>query len=350
VVPIPVFEGDLQISKILPETSGTLEALTDGSLSIQAGKIMEYVSIDLWAANLEPIVQDLQTWLAALEVRVAQTAARGGHMLVLPEFACAQWLSFAPADMPKANTLGWLFECGQIALDAIALMSTNYGVSILAGTIPFPAAPVNGIPAYFNRAWLMTPDGARHSQDKLSLTPLETQGAGGITVHGETINVIEWNGLRVAMIICLDSEFTDLWSRLGTLNLDLVIIPAKTDMITGYNRVFGCARSRAIELQTVVCVLGAVGVPFGAAMTDTGVGGASVFTPCDVGLSLDGIHAAIAPQTAAMITDHVLVAVDIPVGACRRLRNGLAEAEVCPALWHAGHLIVNDAASPKLVA
>lgn len=303
---------------------------------------MEHVSIDLWAANLEPVVADLKTWLDGLEARVAQTAARCGHMLVLPEFACAQWLSFAPIDLPVANIMGWLFECGEIALNAIADMSTRYAVSIMAGTIPFAAAPIDGVPTYLNRAWLITPDGARHSQDKLSLTPLEAHGAGGVTLHGETINVFEWNGLRIAMIICLDSEFTHLWSRLGQLDLDLIIIPAKTDLITGYNRVFSCARARAIELQTVVCVLGAVGVPFGQALTDTGVGGASVFLPCDVGVSLDGIYANLAPQTAAMMTNRVLVATDIPVGACRRLRNGHAEAEVCPAIWNADHLIVND--------
>ncbi len=313
-----------------------------------AWTIMEFVSVDLWASNLQPVMPNLQTWLAEVEARVAQTAARGGHMLVLPEFACAQWLGFAPVDLPTHHTMGWLFECGEIALDAVAVMAARYGVTILAGTIPFPADPVEGVPAYFNRAWLITPDGMRHSQDKLSLTPLEAMGAGGITVHGQSINVIAWNGLRIAMIICLDSEFTDLWSRLGTLDLDLVIIPAKTDMITGYNRVFSCARARAIELQTVVCVLGAVGVPFGAPMTDTGVGGASVFTPCDVGVSLDGIHAALPPQTAAMMSDYVLIAADIPVGACRRLRNGHAEAEVCPALWDAGHLVVNDPLAPKI--
>jgi predicted amidohydrolase len=310
---------------------------------------MEHVSIDLWAANLQPIVPDLQTWLADLETRVALTAARGAQMLVLPEFACAQWLNFAPADMPVANTMGWLYECGITALDAIAAMSAHYNVSILAGTIPFAAEPVNGLPAYYNRAWLLTPDGARLSQDKLSLTPLEAQGAGGTTVNGEAINVFEWNGLRLAIIICLDTEFTDLWSQLGALDLDLIIIPAKTDMITGYNRVFGCARARAIELQTVVCVLGAVGVPFGKIATDTGVGGASVFLPCDVSVSLDGIHATFLPQTAAMLTDHVLAAADIPVGACRRLRNGHAEAEVCPALWDADHLIINDQGRVKQV-
>jgi predicted amidohydrolase len=314
---------------------------------------MEHVSIDLWAANLEPVVPDLATWLTGLEAKVAQAARRGAHMVVLPEFACAQWLGFAPIDLPVENTLGWLFECGEIALDAIAAISVRHGVSIIAGTIPFAAGLVDGLPTYFNRAWLLTPDGMRHHQDKLSLTPLEMHGAGGITVHGQTINIFEWNGLRTAMIICLDSEFTDLWSKLGTLNLDLIIIPAKTDMITGYNRVFSCARARAIELQTVVCVLGAVGVPFGQPLTDTGVGGASVFTPCDIGVSLDGIHAALAPQTAPMLTDHVLRALDIPVGACRRLRNGHAEAEVCPAQWDASHLVVLSCVGvygPRLIA
>lgn len=303
---------------------------------------MEHVSIDLWAANLQPAVPDLQTWLAQLDARAAQTAARGGQMLVLPEFACAQWLSFAPLDMAPARTLAYLAETGTLALDAIAEMATRHGISILPGTIPHPAPPVKGAPAFYNRAWLLTPEGARHAQDKLSLTPLEAQGAGGTTAPGESINVIEWNGLRLAMIVCLDSEFTDLWSRLGALDLDLVIIPAKTDMITGYNRVFTCAKARAIELQTAVCVLGAVGVPFGQPTTDTGVGGASVFLPCDVNVSLDGTHAALVPQTAAMMTDPVLMARDIPVGACRRLRNGQAEAEVCPALWSARHLDVSD--------
>ena len=303
---------------------------------------MEHVSIDLWAANLESVSPDLQTWLANLEAHVVATADRGASMLVLPEFACAQWLGFAPFDLPAAHILGWLSEHGDIALHAIAAMSATYGIAILPGTIPFATAPVEGVPAYLNRAWLLTPDGRRHAQDKLSLTPSEAQGAGGVTVRGNSINVITWNGLRVAIIICLDSEFTALWGRLGQLDLDLVIIPAKTDMITGYNRVFSCARARAIELQTVVCVLGAVGAPFGQPLTDSGVGGASVFTPCDVGLSLDGIHAAIVPQTAAMMMDATLCAVDLPVGACRRTRNGLAEAEVCPALWDAQHLIIHD--------
>jgi hypothetical protein len=68
------------------------------------------------------------------------------------------------------------------------------------------------------------------AQDKISLTPME---AGGATLPGTVVTVMPWKGLRVAIAICLDAEFTDLWSLLGELDLDLVLVPAKTDMVIG---------------------------------------------------------------------------------------------------------------------
>ena len=303
---------------------------------------MEYVSIDLWAANLEVRPPDLATWLARVEQRLAAAAARGAQMLVMPEYACAQWLAFAPADLPPENQLGWLAEIGSEALRSLAALSAQYGVSLLPGTIPQPMGSKDGAPAYANRAWLLTPDGGLHHQDKLSLTPLEEGSAAGATVHGESISVIAWNGLRVAIAICLDAEFTALWAKLGKLDLDLVIVPAKTDMITGYNRVFACARARAIELQAPVCAVGAVGEPLGHPFTDTGIGGAAVYLPCDVSLSVDGVLSALPAHAAADGTDPVLPAQDVPVGACRRIRNGAAEAEVHPASWSADGVSVVD--------
>ena len=299
---------------------------------------MEHISLDLWAANLELRPADLPSWLARLEHRLAEAAERGAHVLVLPEFACAQWLSFAPVDLPSERQLGWLAEIGEGALRSMAALSARYGVSLLPGTIPHPMGERNGFPAYANRAWLLTPVGGMFHQDKLSLTPLEEQAAGGATTRGDRVNVIDWNGLRVVIAVCLDAEYTALWARLGQLDLDLVLVPAKTDMITGYNRVFGCARARAIELQTAVCAVGAVGAPLGHPLTDTGVGGASAFLPCDVSVSLDGVFAALPPQTAAAQADPVLTVQNLPVGQCRRIRNGSAEAEMCPAAWPTDHL------------
>jgi predicted amidohydrolase len=305
---------------------------------------VEHVSLDLWAANLEVPTPDLATWLARVEARLAASAAQGAQMLVLPEFACAQWLSFAPATLPATGILAWLAETGDVALPVLAEASSRHGVALLPGTIPHPAGESEGNPAFTNRAWLLTPDGARHHQDKLSLTPLEAHGASGVTLPGTEINVIHWNGLRVVIAICLDAEFTALWSRLGELDLDLVLVPAKTDMITGYARVFACARARAIELQTVVCVVGAVGVPLGEPLTDTGVGGAAAYLPCDVSLHADGIFADLAAHPASAMTDPLLPLRGLPVGAARRIRNGGAEAEVNPATWTADHLSIRDPA------
>ena len=303
---------------------------------------MDVISIDLWAANLEAPSASLAAWLERLEQRVAAAAGRGCSLLVLPELACAEWLSFAPLDLLPARQLEWLSEVGAVALESVAALSARYGVSILPGTIPYPAPGRVGQPSFANRAWLLTPGGERFHQDKLSLTPVEEQGASGVTVRGEEVNVIRWNGLRIAIVICLDAEYTALWARLGQLDLDLVLVPAKTDMITGFNRVFGCARARAIELQTVVCAVGAVGEPLGSPAIDTGVGGASAFVPCDGSVALDGVFAAMLPQPAAAMTDPVLFAANLPVGQCRRIRNGAAEAEICPAAWRDDHLKIND--------
>lgn len=301
---------------------------------------MEHISVDLWASNLEVPTPSLAAWLLAVENRLAAAANSGAQMLVLPEFACAQWLTFAPADLPPTSILGWLSEIGVEAIAAMSALATRYQTTLLPGTIPHYAGDREGVPTYTNRAWLLTPDGQAHCQDKLSLTPIEADGECGITLPGSEITVIPWNGLRVVMAVCLDAEFTALWTRLSKLDVDLVLIPAKTEMITGYNRVFSCARSRAIELQTVVCAVGAVGEPLGHPSTDPGVGGASVFLPCDVSVDLDGVFAALAPQPASALTNPVLAARQIPVGAVRRIRNGASEAERNPASWEAEDLLV----------
>jgi len=299
----------------------------------------EYVSLDLWAANLEILTPDLASWLARVEIRLADSAARGAAALVMPEYSCAQWLAFAPPHLAPQERLGWLADVGVDARASMAALATHYGVSLLPGTIPHR---LTGSPRIANRAWFLTADGRAIHQDKLRLTPAEEIGGDGATAPGDVVNVFDWLGLRVAMIICLDAEYTALWARLGKLDLDLVLVPAKTDMITGYNRVFGTARSRATELQTAVCVVGAVGVPMGNPASDTGVGGAAAFLPCDVSLSLDGVFAALPPQTALAQTSPILAVRDLPLGQCRRIRNGAAEAEVNPASWDARRLKFNE--------
>ncbi len=156
------------------------------------------------------------------------------------------------------------------------------------------------------------------------------------------MQIIPWMGLRIAIVVCLDVEYTSLWGELGRLDLDLILVPAKTDMMSGYYRVFGGARARAIELQTAVCVVGAVGQPFGEPSTDPGVGGAAAYLPCDLSTRPDGLGAVMPAHDVASGLDPVLWVLDLPVGACRHIRRGNAEAEVCPASWRADHISTRD--------
>ncbi len=306
---------------------------------------METLTAALWAINLEPPASSLGAWVASVEARMAEAQAANARLLVLPEFACSQWLSFAPADLPLDGQIPWLASLADEALAALRPLPTRYGVALLPGTMPFATLGPDGrTPGHLNRAWLLLPDGTAFTQDKLCLTPSEQNPAGWHLTPGSVVNVIPWEGLRVAIVVCLDVEFTSLWARLGKLDLDLVLVPAKTDMLSGYYRVFGCAKARAIELQTVVCAVGAVGSPLGHPAVDTVVGGAAAFLPCEAALGDIGVAAALEPHAAASGLSPVLVAQQLPVGFCRRIRHGAAEAEVWPGSWPADRVTVADPA------
>jgi predicted amidohydrolase len=309
---------------------------------------METISVALWAINLEPPATTLAGWVAGVEARMAEAQAAGARLLILPEFACAQWLSFAPSGLPLNQQVGWLASLTGEALAALRPLPARYGVTLLPGTMPFDAPSHDeAAPRHLNRAWLLLPDGNAFTQDKLCLTPSEQDPAGWLLSPGATVNVVPWEGLRVAIIVCLDVEFTSLWARLAKLDLDLVLVPAKTDMLSGYYRVFGCAKARAIELQTIVCAVGAVGTPLGHPANDTIVGGAAAFLPCEAALGHTGIAAALEPHTAATGLSPMLYALDLPIGLCRRIRHGAAEAEVWPGSWAADRITVLDPANAR---
>jgi predicted amidohydrolase len=304
---------------------------------------LDTLTAALWATNLEPPATSLAGWVASIVGRMAEAHAAGARLLVLPEFACAQWLSFAPAGLAADQQVPWLASLTEEALAALRPLPAQYDVALLPGTMPFavPGAD-HAAAAYLNRAWLLLPDGGAYAQDKLCLTPSEQNPAGWLLTPGDTVNVIPWEGLRVAIVVCLDVELTALWARLATLDLDLVLVPAKTDLPSGYYRVFGCAKARAIELQTVVCAVGAVGAPLGHPALDTVIGGAAAFLPCEATLGDIGVAAALDPHSAASGLSPLLVAQHLPVGFCRAIRHGAAEAEVWPGSWPADHVGIVD--------
>ena len=129
-------------------------------------------------------------------------------------------------------------------------------------------------------------------------------------------------------------------ARLARLDLDLILVPSMTGKLSGFHRVFGCARARAIELMTIVCAVGAIGVPAPMTRRPSNISAAAAFLPCEEVLGSTGVPAALSPTGRTTGLGPMLVASDLPVGIIRELRRG--RAEVWPGAWSADHVIVRE--------
>ena len=297
---------------------------------------MDTITVALWAANLEPPLNGVPAWAAGIEQKMAEARVDGARLLVTPEYHCQQWLSFAPAGIRPHEEIAWLASQGPAALDAVRPLARTYGLGLMAGTMPVP----DGRGGFRNRAHLFLPDGREIRQDKLCLTPAERDPAAWCLETGREVALIEWEGLRFAVLICLDIELPALAARLAPLDLDLILVPSMTSKLSGFHRVFGCARARAIELMTVVCAVGAIGVPERLSRRESNTSAAAAFLPCEDVLGSTGVPAALSPTARTVGAGPMLVASDLPVGLVRALRRG--KAEVWPGAWQADAVTIRE--------
>jgi predicted amidohydrolase len=275
------------------------------------------VKISLWATNLGASVSTLDEWLSLVEAKLVAAKESGSSLLVMPEFACAQWLSFA--DGPAiGEELAWLAERASSVLPALASFADKHGIGLLAGTMP--ARTDHG--SYTNRAVLALPEGT-FFQDKLALTPRERNPDGWQLEPGAAIRVVRWGDVRIAIAICLDVEVPALAAQLCNLDLDLLLVPSMTSSHAGNQRVFGCAKARAIELCCPVAAVGAIGTLVLPEREDGNVSGAAVFVPCEPAHE-EGIVGSLGPFATS--SDHgPVLDLEVPIEECRRLRRGGAE-------------------------
>jgi predicted amidohydrolase len=294
-------------------------------------------TLALWATNLARPLNGLAAWAAMVEAQMIEAKARGADLLVMPEYAAEQWLSFAPAGLTLAEEVPWLASQAEAGLAAIAGLPAKHGLALLAGTMPVDCdePPVYMDSPYVNRAHLLLPEGRVLHQDKLCLTPNEKNPEGWCLAPGERLEVFEWRGLRLVVVICLDIELPALAALVAPYLPDIVLVPSMTSQITGYRRVFACARARAVELQAAVGAVGVIGKASPNKEKATNVSGAAIYLPCEDSLGETGLVDEIPPAGAVEGPGPLLVG-RIPVAELRRLREGAAE--VWPGAWSAAHV------------
>lgn len=295
---------------------------------------MERLTVALWAVNMAAAPASLGEVATCIEQRMAEAAAEGAALLVLPEYVSEQWLPLAPPGLAGTDELAWMGDRGAELLDMLRPLPRRYGVALLAGTWPARIGR-----HWRNRAHLLLPDGRIEVQDKLCLTPFERDAEGWTVQPGDSLRIVGWNGLRLAMPICLDIEQPALAARLQAADLDLLLVPSMTTHASGHARVTCCAKARAIELMAAVCVVGCIG---SAAVSPPrpNTGGGAAYLPCEPGTGHTGV--AVEALWAAQVDGPgpLVLARDLPLALIRELRHG--GAEVWPGAWPAAGLSIEE--------
>ncbi|WP_208978991.1 nitrilase-related carbon-nitrogen hydrolase [Stappia stellulata] len=299
---------------------------------------MDSFRLALCAYNLGSGGSSRDAFLAGVDARLERARKDGARLLVLPEYLSEAFLAWKPDGLRPTEELAWMAGEADALLPALKGMVVRHGISLLAGSMPWPA-PV-GAQGYVNRAFALLADGSEVVHDKLALTPFEKDPETWLLTPGAHVPLFEIEGVRMAMLICLDVEMPALSCLIAKDAPDVLLVPSMTSSLAGYHRVFGCAKARAVELLGAVAVCGVVGAAPGTTQNDTNVSGAALYLPCEPSLGYTGIGAELAPVDG-MAGEEPYLVVDVPVAEIRRLRAG--GAEVWPGAWSAADVSLQRA-------
>lgn len=193
--------------------------------------------IDAWTFD----VGTTEDHVEAMASRVEQSWGSGADIVLFPEYS---WAGVNASLRAIADTF-WTHS-----LPLLQARLSRPGKLVVLGTAPCVDETSGTLR---NRAPILV-NGRLMTQDKLFLTPWETAFSGGTVLR-----LFEFNGLRVAVVICLDIEIPELSVMLRGRGVDLILVPSATETVQGCERVTRCASARSVELGCAVIVSPLVG-------------------------------------------------------------------------------------------
>ncbi|MBE2261308.1 MAG: carbon-nitrogen hydrolase family protein [Burkholderiaceae bacterium] len=214
------------------------------------------------------------------------------QFVMFPEIFTTQLLSFMDtSDLRKAVRAMSDYTDRYVAL--FKELAAHWGVHIIGGSHP---TITDG--HLLNTAYLFTPDGQVHTQDKIHLTRWEKEKWRGDPGHH--LRVFDTKHGRISILICYDIEFPELSRMVCEQGADIIFVPSCTDDRQGFWRVRYCCHARAIENQVYVAVTGTVG---NLAVEGLGLhfGQAAIITPSDFPFARDGIAAEGVPNMEQIV-------------------------------------------------
>lgn len=230
-----------------------------------------------------------QHWQDLCAARVQAAVAAGAQLLVFPEYAALELTGLLDearlADL--AASLHALQDHRELFLDCFARLAAEHAVAILAPSFPWQVDTDAGA-RFVNRAWWCTPQGLAW-QDKLCMTRFEAEQWG--VDAADELQVFVWEGIRIGVQICYDSEFPLASRKLYEAGVELLLVPSCTDSWAGYQRVRTGCKARALEGQMLVAQAPLRGDAAWSPAIDVNKGRAALYAPSDRGFPASGIVA-----------------------------------------------------------
>ncbi len=209
-------------------------ALQNAGMKIAA---VQMVSGPEWAANRE----------AAARL-VAQAAAAGAALVVLPEYFCLM-------GRHDTDKLALAEPAGDGPIQRfLADLARAHGLWLVGGTLPVKAAAADRV---LNRLTVYGPDGREAGHyDKVHLFAFdngrESYDEGRTLQAGSLPVALQAGPLRVGLSICYDLRFPELYRALMASPCDLLVVPAAFTHTTGQAHWELLLRARAVENQCYV--------------------------------------------------------------------------------------------------
>ena len=218
------------------------------------------------------------------------------HFVVFPEIFTTQLLSFMDTD-DMAAAVRRMDDYTPRYLELFRELATRWKIHVIGGSHPTMR---DG--KLFNTAYLFTPDGEIHEQDKIHRTRWERDR--WETEAGEQLRLFDTPHGKIAILVCYDVEFPELARLVCEAGADILFVPSCTDDRQGFLRVRYCCHARAIENQVYVAMTSTVGnLPVeGLGMH---YGQASIITPSDFPFARDGIAAEGTPNLEQIVVADV---------------------------------------------
>ena len=252
----------------------------------------------------------LYAWRDKIARWVADGAETGAEVLVFPEYAAIEQAA-ALGEQVYGNLDATLQAVADLEADRVSLhqeLAGKHRVHILVGSGPVR----KGEGRFVNAAQLVTPKGSIGVQEKLIMTPFETDW--GISA-GKQARLFDTVLGMIGINICYDSEFPLLARAMAEAGAELLLVPSCTERVSGYHRVRTGARARALENQIAAIVSPSVGDALWSPAIDRNSGAAGIYVPSEQTVSDTGILAQGEMNAAQWVT------ADIDLARLRHLRT-----------------------------